>query len=329
MGGAVAVNTSAVLAGVLMWFGLFGVAVGVLGVTALGHWWQRRHGQPPLDPLAPEPAWQVRSRRVSVQDFTRLLDGVDELSRQAVAAASAAARAEASASEAKLRSLARQQARELAWHEYDTAQRAYVSVLRTRAIDADLWPLPPRGRAWPVHLAQRPRIGPLRIGFGAPPVLVAGGARPGWTPSRPPGIPTPVEVAEPVAPVVPAAVQAALQAERREVQRAALAAYRRGDLTTEQLRAVYARFSGSDSGRERHEREVQRRRATEQAAHRAYLSAAAAERAAYQEADVAVVAAQALAEEAAESAEEARLARVYADDHVRRAGGRRLLHIRR
>lgn len=323
-----AVNSASMLAGVLVWLGLFGVAVGVLGVTALAHWLQRRHGQPPLDPLAPEPVWQVRTRRVSVEDFTRLLDGVDELSRQAVAAASAATRAEAAASEAKLHSLARQQARELAWHEYDTAQRAYTAVLRTRAIGADVWPLPPGGRAWPVHLAQRPRIGPLRIGFAAPPVLVAGGSRSGWTPGRPtPPVGEPVEVTAITA--APAAVSASVEAERREVQRAALGAYRRGDITIEQLRTVYARFSGADGGRERHEREVQRRHAAERAAHRGYVAAAEAERAAYRAADIAVVAAQALAEEAAESAEEARLARIYADDHVRRAGGRRLSHIRR
>jgi hypothetical protein len=247
-----------------------------------------------------------------------------------VAAASAAARAEAIAADARVRTLASQQARELAWHEYDTAQRAYATVLRTGSVGADVWPLPAGERAWPVLPATAPRrIGPavldaVRLGDRRPrPVLVAGGSGPPATASLPLALPAPPDP-EPE-PVQSEAVQSAAEAERRDVARAALAAYRRGDLTVEQLRAVYRRCAGWDGGQERHEHEVVRRRAAEREAHKRYHAAALAERVAYADAEVAVVAAQALADEAAESAEEARLARIYADECVRRAGGKRRL----
>jgi hypothetical protein len=323
MWGAVAVNASAITGAILVWLTLLGLAGLVLGATALAAWRQRHHGRP-------EPAWPAPPRKVSVHDFTQLLDGVDELSRHAVAAASAAARAEAIAADARVRSLASQQARELAWHEYDTAQQAYAAILHAGSVGADVWPLPAGERAWPVLPATEPRrIGPaildaVRLGDRRPrPVLVAGGSEPPANAGRPLALPAPPEP-EPEA-VEPDGVRSDAEAERREVARAALAAYRRGDLTVEQLRAVYRRCAGWDGGQERHEHEVVRRRAAEREAHRRYYAAALAERVAYAEADVAVVAAQALADEAVESAEEARLARVYADECVRRAGGRRRL----
>jgi hypothetical protein len=222
-----------------------------------------------------------------VQDFTQLLDGVDELSRQAVAASAAAETAAAEAEAARVASLASQQAREKAWYEYDTAQQAYSAALRrTRLTGPGVWPLPAPDRAWPVLLAHRPRIGPLTIDpIRLGPILVAGGS-------------------------------------------AALAAYRRGDLNTEQLRAVYAKVSGGDGAREQHEREVHRRLTAEREAHRRFAAAATAERQAYEAADVAVVAAHALADEAATANEEARRARVFAEECVRQAGGRRQLRAR-
>jgi hypothetical protein len=355
------VNASAITAALLVWLALLGLAALVLGAAALAAWRQRHRGQPELDPFALEPAWK-RPRRISVQDFTQLLDGVDELSRQAVAVATAAARAEAVAADARVRSLARQQARELAWHEYDTAQRAYAEVLRARTVGTDVWPLPAGPRAWPVLPATEPlRIGPAILdavrlgGRRSRPVLVAGGSEPPASAARPLALPAPPEpdpeLADPelADPELAGAGQAGagqagtgqagtgqagtapagVDAERQEVARAALAAYRRGDISVEQLRAVYRQFSGWDGGQERREHELVRRRAAEREAHRRYHAAAVAERAAYADADVAVVAAQALAEEAAESAEEARLARVYADECVRRTGGRRTLRTAR
>jgi hypothetical protein len=207
-------------------------------------------------------------------------------------------------------------------------------VLLTRTIGADVWPLPAGRRVWPVLPATAPRqIGPaildaVRLGARRTrPVLVAGGSHPPASAARPLALPAP---AAPDPEPGPADTEPdAVEAGRRDVARAALAAYRRGDITVEQLRAVYRRFSGWDVGQEHHEHELVRRRAAEREAHRRYHAAAVAERAAYAEADVAVVAAQALAEEAAASAEEARLARVYADECVRRAGGRRLLRVAR
>jgi hypothetical protein len=314
------------VAGLLMWLALFGVAVAVLAVTALVSAWQRRAAQPKLDPLDPEPPWKLRQMRVSVQDFTHLLDGVDELSRQAVAATAAARAAAAEADAARIASLASQQARERAWYEYDTAQQAYSAVLRrTRSTGPGVWPLPAPDRAWPVLLAHRPRLGPLTIDpIRHALIMVAGGSSAAVR--RPPAVPAqrrpdPAESAGPRA-------GAAEPGELRDVQRAALAAYRRGDLNTEQLRAVYAKVSGGDGAREQHEREVQRRLAAEREAHRRYAAAAATERRAYEAADIAVVAAQALAEEAATANEEARRARVFAEECVRQAGGRRQLRAR-
>jgi hypothetical protein len=318
------VNTRAMVAGLLMWLALFGVAVAVLAVTALVSAWQRRAAQPKLDPLDPEPPWKLRQMRVSVQDFTQLLDGVDELSRQAVAATAAAQVAAAEADAARIASLASQQAREKAWYEYDTAQQAYSAVLRrSRSTGPGVWPLPAPDRAWPVLLAHRPRVGPLTIDpMRLGPILVAGGSSAAIR--RPSAVPAPRRPG-PEGSTGPRAGGGADPDGLRDVQRAALAAYRRGDLDTEQLRAVYAKVSGGDGAREQHERDVHRRLAAEREAHRRFAAAATAERRAYEAADIAVVAAHALAEEAATANEEARRARVFAEECVRQAGGRRQL----
>ena len=97
--------------------------------------------------------------------------------------------------------------------------------------------------------------------------------------------------------------------EKRDVARAALSAYRRGDITVEQLGTVFRKASGWSPLLELQAREVELRRSAESRARRLYQAAAGAERAAVKAADVAVVAAHALAEEAVEVAAEARAMR--------------------
>jgi hypothetical protein len=105
--------------------------------------------------------------------------------------------------------------------------------------------------------------------------------------------------------------------ERREVSRAALAAFRRGDITVDQLNVVFRQASGWDPVQELKAREIELRRTAETRARKLYQAAAAAERSASKAADVAVVAAQALAEEAVEVAEDARRAREALNAAVR------------
>jgi hypothetical protein len=109
----------------------------------------------------------------------------------------------------------------------------------------------------------------------------------------------------------------ASEEERREVSRAALAAYRRGDLTVDQLNVVFRQASGWDPVQELQAREIELRRTAESRARKLYQAAAAAERSASKAADVAAVAAHAIAEEAVEVAEDARLAREALNAAVR------------
>jgi hypothetical protein len=105
--------------------------------------------------------------------------------------------------------------------------------------------------------------------------------------------------------------------EKREMSRAALAAFRRGDITVDQLGAVFKQASGWDPLQELQAREVELRRTAESRARRLYQAAAAAERSAVKAADVAAVAAQALAEEAVEVAAEAQVVRAELDAALR------------
>nr|BFE63842.1 hypothetical protein GCM10020063_083680 [Dactylosporangium thailandense] len=92
---------------------------------------------------------------------------------------------------------------------------------------------------------------------------------------------------------------------KREVSRAALDAFKRGDITVDALEQVFKGVAGADPLQELAAREVELRRTAESRARRLYDAAAATERAAVKAADVAVVAAAALAQEAAEVAAEA------------------------
>jgi hypothetical protein len=108
----------------------------------------------------------------------------------------------------------------------------------------------------------------------------------------------------------------------QEVSRAALAAFKRGDLSVEELREVWQRAGGWDSGQEQQDQTLTRARAEEHAAQRAYGLAAAGERHLCREAEIVEVAARALADEAVAASEEAHTARV-AYEEARRAAKRR------
>jgi hypothetical protein len=110
--------------------------------------------------------------------------------------------------------------------------------------------------------------------------------------------------------ILDAAVKAeADKAQKREMCHAALEAFKRGDITVDELNAVFKQATGWDPLLELQAREVELRRAAESRARRLYQAAAAAERAAVQAADVAEVAARALAEESVEMGIEAEAAR--------------------
>ena len=106
----------------------------------------------------------------------------------------------------------------------------------------------------------------------------------------------------------------------RAVSRAALSAYRRGDISVQELREVFHRAGDWDPAQEERERAADRCRIQQAAARRVHDRAAAAARRAEQEAQVAEVAAQALVDEAAESAVEAHEALLAAQRYARRRG---------
>lgn len=109
--------------------------------------------------------------------------------------------------------------------------------------------------------------------------------------------------------IEPAVTADGAEGDGHELERAALAAFKRGDISVEDLNAAFRQASGWDQVRELQAREVELRRTAESRARRLYQAAAAAERAAVKAADVATVSAQALAEEAVEVAAEARAVR--------------------
>jgi hypothetical protein len=316
-----------------LWLGLVGVACAVLVSAGAVAWWQQRRA-------APEPSvWRKRPRRLRPDQVAFLLSEADALAEQASAAAAAAMGAAATMTGAQARCRSTQQARERAWHEYDTAQQAYVTALRERTASDRAWPLPYQSGSWPVlataapatvipapRRAEPPVVGmalavPARGGHGAPSALAPSPPAPSRPAAGPfvPSRPAPIPLA--AGPFVPGHGDEPVR--HTDVSRAALAAYRRGDLSLEQLRVVFRRFSGWDLQQEQHEREVLRRRAAEREAHRRYDAAAAAERLVYQEVDVATAAARAWADEAADAEAEALAAREIADECLRSEARRR------
>jgi hypothetical protein len=109
----------------------------------------------------------------------------------------------------------------------------------------------------------------------------------------------------------------------REVSRAALAAYRRGDISLQELREVFRRAGDWDPVQEDRERILDRGGMRLTMARRAYDQAAALARRAEQEARVAEATAQELLTEATESAAEAREAYLTAQRFTRRRRPRR------
>lgn len=91
----------------------------------------------------------------------------------------------------------------------------------------------------------------------------------------------------------------------REISRAARDAYKRGDLTMQQLRAVWQQVDGWDQARQERAHELSRLRAEDAEASRLYQVAASRERAARRAAEVARVSSHALTQEAADAAYEA------------------------
>ncbi len=100
--------------------------------------------------------------------------------------------------------------------------------------------------------------------------------------------------------------------QQRFVSQAARDAYRRGELTLEQLHAVWQRVDGWDKGIEDKSHEVSRLRAETAEAFRRYHMASAGERTARKAAEVAQVAARALRQEATDAARDAVLAQMRA-----------------
>jgi hypothetical protein len=103
-----------------------------------------------------------------------------------------------------------------------------------------------------------------------------------------------------------------------EVSSAALAAYRRGELSVDQLRAVFARAGDWDPAQEAREREAERLAAYEGSVRRAYDIALAVARVASERLHVAEVAAVATTQEAVDAAIEAQVAADEADRYRRR-----------
>ncbi|MBB5869722.1 hypothetical protein F4553_003101 [Allocatelliglobosispora scoriae] len=95
--------------------------------------------------------------------------------------------------------------------------------------------------------------------------------------------------------------------DQKEISRAARAAYRRGEISVDELQAVWQRVGGWDPVWAQRAHELAKLRADGAETWRRYELAALAERAARMRADVAVIAARALADEAAEAAREAEL----------------------
>ncbi|WP_155374853.1 hypothetical protein [Catellatospora vulcania] len=104
----------------------------------------------------------------------------------------------------------------------------------------------------------------------------------------------------------PEPAEALVSAENlREVSRAARAAYKRGDLSMEQLRAVWSQVDGWDQSRQDRSHELSRLRAEDAEAARLYHVAASRARNARRAAEVARVSSHALTQEAADAAYEA------------------------
>jgi hypothetical protein len=106
--------------------------------------------------------------------------------------------------------------------------------------------------------------------------------------------------------------------DQREISRAARAAYRRGELSDDELRAVWHRVDGWDQTRQRRAHELSRLRADVAEAWRGYQVASNEERLARHAAELARIAVRALSQEVIDAALDAQTARMLADEETRR-----------
>lgn len=285
----------------VVWGAMLSVILLFLLVAAVTSWlgWRRQNRADAAAAAAPEHLIMSPAERAQLRAEAA------ELIRQAAAMATAAKRAVVAVEETRIRAEAAHQAREAAWRAFDEAQRAYEQAR------SDI------NRAHEAGATDADRFGgPGRATVGSP---VGGGLA-----AADGGVELDVlnRVVDQLESVTRAALASAMTdppagsgesiddaATRRDMSRAALAAFRRGDLSVEQLGAVFRQATGWDPLMELHAREVELRRSAESRARRLFQAAAAAERMANHAADVAVVAAHALAEEAVEVAAEAEEAR--------------------
>jgi hypothetical protein len=129
-----------------------------------------------------------------------------------------------------------------------------------------------------------------------------------------------LEVAIRTLATTPEPVRAAVDGpDSREASRAAMAAYRRGAISVDQLQVLWHQIDGWDQHRENQAHELTRLRAEDAEARRGFDAAALAERTARQAAEVARIAAQALTQEAADAARESQIAHLSAQRCIRRA----------
>ena len=105
----------------------------------------------------------------------------------------------------------------------------------------------------------------------------------------------------------------------REASHAAMAAFRRGAISVDQLHALWQQIDGWDAEHQEQASELTRLRAEDVEARRRYDAAALAARNARQACDIAQVATRALTQEAADAAQDAQEARLAAQDCLRHA----------
>jgi hypothetical protein len=111
--------------------------------------------------------------------------------------------------------------------------------------------------------------------------------------------------------------------EQKEISAAARAAYRRGEISVDELKAVWQRVGRWDDSQEDRSHLLSRLRAEEAEAWRRYHAAGFAERTAQRAMELAEAAARALTDDAAEAARQAEMARLIAADCIARARRRR------
>lgn len=211
-------------------------------------------------------------------DLARLRGEADELTAHAVAVQAEAERAAAAAVEAREAVLAAERIRDDAWAAQEAAERTYNQALRAAVA----------GRS----------ANPAR----------GGGPRPT---DRPTDRAADRAAADRSAPE--------RDAEReRAVSRAALSAYRRGDISVRELQEVFRRTGKWDPAQQERERVADGDRIAQAAARRDHDRATAAVRRTDQAARIAEIAAQALLDEAAESAAEAQSALLTLERHAGR-----------